>query len=102
MVWSDFYFKNPSPTKKKGVKTVPSPTTARLGGMLHSVAAFVGLTAEATWYINVCLAIIIKCGFISSYIFFSSNKRKQENIENMKHLLKVAENAIEKLSILRY
>lgn len=53
MVWSQYFYKNPSPTKIKGVKTVPSPTTQTIGGLLHSVGSFAGLTAEAVWYVNI-------------------------------------------------
>lgn len=72
MVWSQYFYKNPSPTKIKVVKTVPSPTTQRIGGLLHSVGSFAGLTAEA-----VC-----------------SSKRKKENFENMGYLLTVTKEAI--------
>ncbi|XP_055322230.1 uncharacterized protein LOC129578120 isoform X2 [Sitodiplosis mosellana] len=73
--WSQYFYINPSPTKKKGVKTIPSPVTERIGSLLHSIGSFYGLTAEA-----VC-----------------SNKRKQENIDNMKDLLTAAKEAISSL-----
>lgn len=54
-LWSQYFFKDPSPTKIKSSKTVPSPTTERIGGLLHSVGSYVGLTAEAVWYVNIYL-----------------------------------------------
>lgn len=53
MVWSQYFYKNPSPTKIKYVKILPSPATRRIGGLLHSVGSYAGLTAEAVWYFNI-------------------------------------------------
>lgn len=52
-VWSEYFYKNPSPTKITKAKTVPSPNTERIGCLLHSIGSFIGLTAEAVWYVNI-------------------------------------------------
>lgn len=94
MVWSQFFYKNPSPTKLKGMKTVPSPATQKIGGLLHAVASYAGLTAEAVWYVDI-YSIIAGYELISNFNFyFSSSKLKKENFKKMEHLLKVTENVI--------
>ncbi|KAG4067228.1 hypothetical protein HA402_000219 [Bradysia odoriphaga] len=78
-LWSQYFYKNPTPTKMRHTKTVPSPATEHIGSLLHSIGSFIGLTAEA-----VC-----------------SSKRNEDNITKIKHLLLVTEETIKCLKMHR-
>ncbi|KAG4077784.1 hypothetical protein HA402_011213 [Bradysia odoriphaga] len=44
-LWSEYFYKKSTPTKRKRLNTIPSPPTARIGALTHAVGSFYGITA---------------------------------------------------------